>query len=209
MSNSSIILVDLLKIWATQEWADISGPFWSNPDTWPGNGSTLFNSDRGIGAKLAIDIQKYNDLSSEKQASYTQQWRTWLETAINDPVLKSYLLKKEWRNTTVRIALVSPKGPRKRHNIPNYIRQEVLNASSACVNCSHNSELQVDHKNPAMAFLPKELLLPDYFQVLCRHCNIKKRSKLDHKDGMSEKEVSMYINPTYYRNRYGANDVLW
>lgn|SRR5208337_900830 len=181
------ILYDLMPedvdwVNGTSDWVDVS-KFWASvPSTWPGNGSVLFNEDRGIGSDFQIEKKKMSGLSPEDQEIFQGKWETFVRT-IRPESLHESLLEKEFTTSTVRFRLLAIGGTSRKGIPVKFSRQMEKEQEHKCVFCGKPGKpgtgprcLQIDHKDWKKAFTAN--LTVDDLQYTCPGCNTRKRTAL-------------------------------
>lgn len=196
--------------WANgvSDWIDVPF-FWTYvQSTWPGNGSTLFNADRGIGIDFQIDKLKFSDVSEKEQKGIRDKWNIFVCTLPSD--LQESLLDKDLTSTTVRFKLLGI-GGNSRKSIPaKIVRQMKTEREHKCVFCNRPGEpgkdLAMDHKDPKKAY--SAIISIEDLQYACGKCNNLKRTALrKHFNGaekLSTEKLAWYYDP---KARKEANDL--
>jgi hypothetical protein len=151
------------------------------PSIWPGNGSVLFNEDRGVGADFQIEKEKLSDLSQEDQEIVRSKWHAFVRTLPES--LHESLLGKEFTTTTVRFRLLAIGGMSRKGISGKLSRQMEVAHKHKCVFCQKPGKLgakglQIDHKDWKKAFTCSSQLTIDDLQYACPGCNTRKRTAL-------------------------------
>lgn len=181
------------------DWIELY-PFWRYvQSTWPGNGSSLFNSDRGVGSDFQIDKLKFSQISSKEQKSVRDKWNIFVRTLPAN--LHESLLDKDLTATTVRFKLMGLGGRHRRTISQKITCQMRKERAHKCVFClkpgEPGSELDLDHKDPKKAF--DWNITIDDIQYACHNCNARKRTVLrKHFDGsevLSPQKLAWWYEP--------------
>ena len=166
------------------DWIDLSHYWPFVQATWPGNGSALFNDDRGIGIDFLFEKKKLGEIPPGEQETILFRWKKFVRTLPAS--LFETLAEKDFRVTVVKFRLVGISN-RRRHSISKKVKTQMQKTlPHFCVFCKTPGEpgrdLSHDHKDPRRAFT--EGVLETDLQYACTACNNKKRTALKlHFDG--------------------------
>lgn len=160
------------------DWVDLSNYWPFVQSTWPGNGSALFNNDRGIGIDFLFEKKKLGETTPDEQEDIMLRWKEFVHTLPAS--LFETLAEKDFRVTVVKFRLLGL-SDRRRHNIPKKVKTQMYKTlPHVCAFCKipgkPGRDLSHDHKDPKRAFT--EGVLETDLQYACTGCNNKKRTAL-------------------------------
>lgn len=157
----------------------------------------------------SLQVFKYLLIKKYKKG-YEYNYGNMIESENNIDELKLDELFKEYPNNNSVIGfkfcgIILPQ--KETSSIRRDIRKQLLEKYKRCVNCGHNKDLQIDHKNdlknnPRVLNIKTQLISD--FQVLCNKCNTMKRGDKDRmiKTGKRISGTEFYFLTKFIKGNY-------